>query len=257
VSGRTRQQGDSERRAGCETRGLWDDASVVADLTPEERRSIARALRRPIGRYNAERAAQLSGVPSRTLYHWAKEGHLKPDFGDWEPKQWSYRDLVLARLFAWARSKAMPLATTEREMADLRRRLASRQLDPSHRLRATPIGIYPEGESVDHVTGSAAMPSVLEFLDTFDLLEPVDHSKAMWGPSLVHPSTWTAISPDVFAGEPIIRHTRTPTSALYALQEDRGLDVAEIVTLYPGLRPEQVADGLELERRIRRVAVAA
>ncbi|MBW3654327.1 MAG: DUF433 domain-containing protein, partial [Actinobacteria bacterium] len=57
--------------------------------------------------------------------------------------------------------------------------------------------------------------------------------------------------------EPIIRHTRTPTAALYALHEDRGLDVAEIVVLYPGLRPEQVDDGLKLERRIRRLAVAA
>jgi uncharacterized protein (DUF433 family) len=79
----------------------------------------------------------------------------------------------------------------------------------------------------------------------------------MWGPSLVRPSAHTAISPDVFAGEPTIRRTRIPTSALYALQEDRGLTTLDIIELYPALDAAQVDDGLALERRIRQSRAAA
>lgn len=231
--------------------------SAVANLTPEEYRTIARALRRPVGRYSVERASQLSGVPRSTLYDWAKKNSLTPDFYDWNPKQWSYRDLVLARFFAWIRSKGMPASVTAREIADIRRRLADRTLDPSVPIRANKLGVFPDGEYIDEVTGVSAMPSILEMLQTFNLLEPVDDVSAMWGPSLVHPSEWTMISPDVFAGEPTIRRTRIPTAALFALEQDRGLDSDDIARIYPGLTAEQVDDGLKLEHRIRGLSVAA
>lgn len=229
--------------------------SAVAQLTPDEYRAVARALRRPVGRYGVDRASQLSGVPRSTLYDWAAKGHLSPDFEGWSPKQWSYRDLVLARLFAWVRTKGMPAKLTALEIADVRKRLADRSLDPAAPLRATKLGVYPAGEDVDNITGAAAMPSILELLQTFNLVEPVD-GEHLWGPSLVRPSQWTTISPDVFAGEPTIRRTRIPTAALYALEQDRGLNAADIVSIYPDLTLEQVDDGLELEHRVRGLVAA-
>lgn len=231
---------------------------AMAELTPEESRAIARALRRPIGRYNADRASQLSGVPRSTLYSWIRNGHLVPDFAEWDPTQWSYRDLVLARLFAWVRKAGMSASLTAKEVAEVRRKLADRTLDPTLRIRATKFGLYPEGESVDDLTGMQAIPAVLELVQGFDLIAPVDANvDRLWGPSLVHPSAFTAISPDVFAGEPTIRRTRIPTAALYALHEDRGLSSADIAHLYPGLAEEQVDDGLALERRVRGLQAAA
>jgi uncharacterized protein (DUF433 family) len=230
---------------------------AVAQLTPEEYSAVKRALRRPIGRYGIDRASQLSGVPRSTLYDWAGKGHLVPDFAGWSPKQWSYRDLVLARLFAWTRSKKIPVDLSASEVRNIRVRLEARSLDPSTPLRATPIGLHVGDEPTDDVSGASAMPSIIDVLLTFNLVEPVDDITGMWGPSLVRPSPCTTISPDVFAGEPTIRRTRITTAALYALSTDRGLDADDIASIYSGLTAEQVHDGLELERQIRRVTIAA
>ena len=62
-------------------------------LTAEQQHLVLFAFRHPRGRYTTERAGQLSGVPARTLYDWAKEGVLAPDYPG-RPMAWSYRDLA-------------------------------------------------------------------------------------------------------------------------------------------------------------------
>lgn len=223
---------------------------AMSDLTPEEGRALVRALRRPMGRYTVDRASQLSGVPRSTLYHWAKVGHLVPDFGSWDPMQWSYRDLVLSRLFVRIRSKGMAPAVTSAEVKKIRRDLSRGTLDPTSPIRATKIGVFTGDRHVDRLTGAQAMPTVLQMLDPFYLDDPVDDDLHMWGPSLVRPSHWTALSPGVVGGEPTIRMTRIPTAALYALNVERGLDDKEIAGLYE-VGVAAVTDGLGLERAIR------
>ncbi len=76
-------------------------------LTPAEKREIRDRLSRPVGRYDAERASQLSGIPERTVRFWGETGVVVADYGKSAPMHWSYRDLVLLRLAAWLRSKKM------------------------------------------------------------------------------------------------------------------------------------------------------
>src|SRR5438132_692372 len=83
-------------------------ASELDQLRDEELDSVAQALRSRRGRYLSDRAAQLAGVPLRTLNYWVHEGHLKSDYDPSRPKSWSYRDLVLIRLFVWLRSQHHP-----------------------------------------------------------------------------------------------------------------------------------------------------
>jgi hypothetical protein len=69
---------------------------------------LRHALRFPRGRYEASRAAHLSGIPERTIYDWSQGGALVADFHRASPMRWSYRDLVYLRLLARLRAHKMP-----------------------------------------------------------------------------------------------------------------------------------------------------
>jgi uncharacterized protein (DUF433 family) len=93
-----------------------------------------------------------------------------------------------------------------------------------------------------------------------DMLRPLDLVAAvgdfgsrerLWGPHLVTPSDHTFISPWVLGGDPCVMRTRIPTASLYSLRTDRGLDLAEVVALYPGLDPVAAEDAYRLEARLR------
>jgi len=73
----------------------------------------------------------------------------------------------------------------------------------------------------------------------------------LWGPSLIHPSAHTFISPWVVGGEPCVVDSRVPSATLYALHVERGLDVKAIHRLYAFLSVEAIDDAVELETRLR------
>jgi uncharacterized protein (DUF433 family) len=232
-------------------------------MNEDEQFLVLEAFRGPRGRYRADRAAQLSSIPRRTIYHWAKERHLVPDFDGDRPKMWSYRDLVYLRLFAWLRTKRMPPARTAEHVRDVRSRLETDTV--AHMIVRSEGGVVLLGdEAVDALSGQQLLSGVLGYLSTFDLMIPVgiddlhdDHGDRLWGPNLVRPSRATRISPWVIAGEPCIDATRVPTSTLFALHQRRGLSAPSISSLYPGVTSDQVSDALELEARLRKETLAA
>jgi uncharacterized protein (DUF433 family) len=220
-------------------------------LTASERALVLRALRHPRGRYSADRASQLSAIPVRTLHDWATSGALVPDWMTARPRGWSYRDVIYARLLAWLRSKHMDRATAAQRVAFVRNRLSTSPVDPAVRSDGSIVLIGDD--IVDHVSGQQVFDGVAELLDVFELTDPVEgvSTDDLWGPSLVHPSAHTFISPWVLGGEPCIVHSRMPSGSLHALHVDRGLDVDEIRRLYPFLSSDAIEDALELERRLR------
>lgn len=230
----------------------------VPPLSDAEIRVVKRALKRPVGRYTYGRASQLSGVPSRTLHHWAREGAFVPDFGDQRPKEWSYRDLMLVRLFVWLRSKGLEANLAGDRVRHVRDEL-SRSLDPEAPLRSSVGELHVGDEGIDRVRGWSPLPGMLGFLDTFDMVEvawnvsqrvPSD-LRGVRGPNLIRPTQWIAISPWVYSGEPCIRATRLPTAKVWALHHEQGLTDRAIARLYPGVEHAQVHDAVEFEDAIR------
>jgi uncharacterized protein (DUF433 family) len=220
-------------------------------LGGQDRALVLRALRYPRGRYGAERAEQLSAVPARTLHDWATAGALIPDWFAAKPRGWSYRDIVYARLLAWLRSKHMDRATAAERISYVRALLSTEPVDPAVHSDGT---IFLIGaESTDRFTGQQAFDGLVEILDVFELADPIEGvSRAeLWGPSLVHPSAHTYISPWVLAGEPCIEGSRVPSATVHALSTERGLDVASIQRLYPSLSRDAIEDALSLEARLR------
>lgn len=224
-------------------------------LTKVEQQLVLFSFRHPRGRYSAERAGQLSGVPARTLYDWANATVLVPDFAGSRPKAWSYRDLGFARLLAWLRQQGHDRPEAAERVAGLRRVMAdaTQQVTEVH---SDGSSVLLGEETIDRLTGQQVFDGMASFLAAFELLEPIVEfgRTRLWGPDLLAPTPLTAISPWVMGGEPVVRSTRIPTASLHALRHDRGLDTTRIVDLYPELDASKVDDAIALEDRLRRVA---
>lgn len=224
-------------------------------MTTEHQRNgaevVLHALRHPRGRYAADRAAQLSGIPRSTLYDWHRADVYVPDFAGLSPMAWSYRDLVFVRVLAWLRNDVK----TPRPTAAARVRALKQHVSAGNSV--TVLNADRETLAVDGEVGAPLDgPSRLfiDMLQSFDLTAAVEdfgrHAK-LWGPDLVTPSAHTFISPWVLGGDPCVERTRIPSASIYALRTERGLDSAEIVKLYPGLEEPAAEDAYELESRLR------
>lgn len=227
-------------------------------LTVEERTLLRDALRVPRGRYKAERAAQLSGVPTRTVYHWAQTGTLVPDYQE-SPKAWSYRDLVYLRLTAWLRTRGLPLGTVVRVVTRWRDEFESADGPEVTMISSDGVGVrFGDGFEVDELTGQSVFPTMVKAVETFNLLDPLDVAELgrtrLWGPNLVRPTANTSISPWIMRGEPCIRGSRLSTGPLYVLASSRRLSADAIARLYPGISTEDVDEALTLERQLRAAA---
>jgi uncharacterized protein (DUF433 family) len=222
-------------------------------LSDDERDLVRRSLRSPRGRYEATRASQLSGVPRSTIYDWAREKVLRPDYVAARPMTWSYRDLVLLRLTVWLRAQGMARDLVTKRVAEVRRLLSEGDLRAA-RVRADAQHVFLHGDDVD-LSGQSVLAGLLPFIDEFRLVEGAAAIEELrgrvGGPNLVRPSARTRISAWVMAGDPCIRDTRLPTASLWGLHEARGLSVLAITRLYPGIEADDVEDALELEARLR------
>lgn len=217
---------------------------------------LLKAVRSPRGRYGASRAAQLSGVPQRTIYDWRLNQVLVPDFDREYRAEWSYRDLLLLRMVAWLRSHGMERTEAAKHAAEAKRLMALR--DPSViRTRSDGRELF-RGDRTVSEAGQQALPSVLEYVAEFRLDEAAVALAELgkgdrWGPDLLTPTPRSRISPWVMGGEPCVRDTRIPTSTVFALSTIRRLDSEQIIALYPGLEVADVHDAIDLEARLRGV----
>src|ERR1700693_2826986 len=233
---------------------------VLAELDEFEIEALKEELRTPRGQYAAERAAQLAGVPIRTLYHWAREGLLIPDYTG-RPMLWSYRDLVFVRLFTWLRSRHVAPQAVSRYIDEVRQAVSASDNDLTH-VRAAQRSVLLGDEIFDRLTGEGFLPLLIHYLDVFNLVGPLNIPELgrgrVWGPNLIRPSAHTSISPWVMSGDPCIHRSRLPTASVFALNQERGLAPVEIVDLYRGAITEAAAtDAIELEHRLRRMPLAA
>lgn len=208
----------------------------------------------PVGRgvYTAERASQLSGVPKTTVYYWARESRLvTPSISLEKVKLWSYRDLVLLRFVAWLRSNgvAVPKAravvkVVKDSSVDLDIRVGGgRVFGPTD----SPMAIVDLLDNQTALAGELANMLPEFHLDVSEVEELGRHK--LWGPDLIQPSLQTRIHPDVLSGEPFVKGSRIPTSALFALTE-RNLSESRIAELYE-ISVGTVVEALWLESSVR------
>jgi DNA-binding transcriptional MerR regulator len=151
-----------------------DGSSSLAD---DDRRMLREALRAPHGIYGVQRAAQLSGVPQRTVYHWASTGVLVPDYYRDRPKGWSYRDLVYLRLIVWLRSHGVRLVDVSRKVSSWRAYFEQASDDVETVIRADGVGVARGTFDVDELTGQLVFEPLVEHTARFDLFRRRGHTR--------------------------------------------------------------------------------
>lgn len=99
---------------------------MAAATGPDPSALVLQSLRHARGRYPADRAAQLSGIPRSTLHDWQRNGVYVPDFAGGSPMAWSYRDLVFVRVLAWLRNDVRtPRPVAAERVSTLKRHISS------------------------------------------------------------------------------------------------------------------------------------
>jgi uncharacterized protein (DUF433 family) len=232
------------------------------DLSEADRRFVLSTFAEPRGFYGAGRAAQLSGVPERTIYYWARTKTLVPDHGADHPMAWSYRDLVFLRLVAFLRRRRVDLPDAANVARRYRRDFSRGKFGTIDTSISAAQGGYAYGDTmpVDELSGQQAFEIMADISSHFDLLAPLDDGKAkgklveMRGPNLLRPSERTSISPWIMSGEPVVRNSRITTATLLALRDRRRLNPQQITELYPTLTRVDVEDAIEMERDLRSAA---
>jgi uncharacterized protein (DUF433 family) len=224
-------------------------------LSEPDYKFLLYSLRFARGEYSNARTSQLSGIPSSTLYEWSRNDIYVPDFVTDNPKAWSYRDLVYLRLLAWLRQGGMERHTACIQVRQLKNEIAGGAT--VWRLFADRNSLMVNDERVSRTSGQSILPfeDVSGLFRIFSIFEPIEELRnrlnVTWAPDLIRPSDYTFISPSVMAGDPCIVETRIPTSTIHALHEERGLGMAEIVELYPGITVESAEDAYRLELKLR------
>lgn len=216
--------------------------------------------------YTTERASALAGVPTRTLYYWVKTKLVTPSVSPRRVRRWSFADVLILRLVQWLRTEKpgpsdAPIPRTT--MREIRRLLGSVDTIGS-RLEQDSLRVMVQLESgrpVLELAGLRSVPLSGGYLQlaqshgSLDLLREFEPRTGMWGPDLQHPGPHLRIVPGKLSGEPHAEGTRVTTLAIDSLIAS-GLDISDVVDLYPMVSAEQVAASVALEEKLARAAVA-
>lgn len=205
--------------------------------------------------YTTDRAASLAGVPSRTLYYWAKTELVLPSVSRHRVMRWSYADLLLIRLVDWLRQDKPDLRVAKTSMAKIRMTL-DRAADLGERLLGRGVVVYVDQrgclvlEMEEMLTIPLQQGSFQRLLDTkVNLVEAFTVRPGLRGPDLIQPRPTLRIVPGKLSGEPHAEGTRIPTNMVAALASQE-FDSDKIRELYPALTSENIAEALELEEQL-------
>lgn len=230
---------------------LRNSGIPAALLAPADPRAVAlQSLKSPRGRYTAERASQLAGIPRNTIYEWRKSGIFVPDYHDAKPIGWSYRDLVYLRVLAFLRQQSMDRGLAAECVRALRDHVSTTGAIPSVTAARSTFMI---NDALAPIAGLQDSLLPADWLAPFNLTATVEDfgQSHLWGPDLVTPTPSTSISPWVLSGDPCIARTRVQTSSMFVLRIERDLDFEEIAELYPDITSAQAEDAYLLEMRLR------
>jgi uncharacterized protein (DUF433 family) len=237
----------------------------TAEMTARAPDRLAHAAE--AGCYEAWRAAALSGVPIRTVYHWASTGLVVPSVSAVKEMLWSYADLMILRIVTWLRRKkeiegAEVPASTMREVRRTLQMLDDERLnlwlDQAADAGASPILVDPRGRLFVETRRGILNSSGQRVLDlpkeSLRLLAPF-HFDGNHGPDLIRPRPNLRIVPLKVAGEPHVDGSRITSRSLAAMRR-RGLSIGAIAEMYE-IPESSVDEAVDLEESFARYGLTA
>ncbi|MFC6157988.1 DUF433 domain-containing protein [Kribbella jiaozuonensis] len=204
--------------------------------------------------YPTPLAAALSGASVPQLNYWRRKIPGKgvlfaPEYGSRPRALYSYRDIVVLRMFARLRGD-LSLQKVRKVVAVLDEMHPGTHLS-AHKVKALPGGatavwVNPDGDYVDVLKhpGQGTLKIVMD--DVFNAFTTSDGRHV---PNLGKPVTGVRIDPEVRGGYPVIEGTRIPFHIVAGLCAD-GVPANEIAELYPSVSALDVEGAVELTRLV-------
>lgn len=196
---------------------------------------------RPRGRYLADEAGRLAGVPGATIGQWARRGYIRSSHSSGRPRLYCYQDVAEAMVVHELIVQGVGLRSIKTSVEELRIRLDTAwplqradllvpgRVSPGRPGRA--VVVQTGEEQVDVVSGHPVLTGV-------DLVGVVsDLSRGGWAARTI-PVQHIEVDPDRLSGRPVIRGKRVPaelvaelgrtTRGVDTLKHDYGLTAPEI-----------------------------
>lgn len=205
------------------------------------------------GFFTVSLISRLTGIPDRTLYDWRMREIIMPSVTISEGRRveegYSYATVTIIRLLRWMRDYHIDFKSASYAFKHLYERLGppSRKWASEH-VYFVGRHIFVEGQDGKLVTDAAAGGQFVMtklFGDIFAEVNDVAEGESILVPKKFRP--FVEINPGVMGGEPVLKGTRVPTSALGSLLAS-GEPIARIVRLYAPTPRAQIEAGIEYER---------
>lgn len=203
-------------------------------------------------------ASVLSGASVDQLAYWRKPTRMALPLLVPETKRsgrylYSWADVVALRSIVYLRQeKSLPRI---RRAVELLRALESDQWE--HLARYTLIGTKqsilvrtPAGDLLDLEQQPATVVDEVLMADVLDSFSTRDGRSV---PALRKPRPMLTVDPYVLAGYPVIAGTRVPFDVVAGFA-DEGVPAAEIIEMYPSVKPESVEDAQDFARQVAKAA---
>jgi DNA-binding transcriptional MerR regulator len=168
---------------------------------------------RPRGRYLAEEAGYLAGVPGTTIGQWARRGYIASSQSSGRPRVYCYQDVAEAMLVHELTVLSVRPRSIRAVVARLGEELGTPwPLQNSHLLvpaepapgrRSRSVVVEADGTQTDVVMGHL----VLAGLDLVGVIS--DLSRGGWAARTI-PITHIEVDPDRLSGRPVIRGRGVP-----------------------------------------------
>jgi uncharacterized protein (DUF433 family) len=198
-----------------------------------------------LGFYTGQEAARLAKVPRSTVGYWNKTGLIIPTHRRGRVMLYSFadlRDLVVCRLL---KEQGANVRVIRRALEHVQ------QGQHAERLTEANFGVTEDGGLVYEDGGPVRADRGGQRIFWVDLRKAYEQlgARGMRADVIeLRPRDRVVIDPGIRGGAPVIRGTRIPTRLIEELVEADGLDVAEVMELYPSLTAEDVEEALDYER---------
>lgn len=191
-------------------------------------------------------AVALSGATVDQLAYWRRPTHSQPALLEPFAKRsgrylYSWADVIALRSIVFLRQeKSLPRI---RKAVQTLRNLEADEWEHLSRYKLAATGdsivvLTPSGAVLDVGSHPGTILSEVLMRDVLDAFRTADGRRVS---ALPAPRPKLSVNPDVLGGYPVVAGTRVPYDVVAGLAED-GYSDAEIVELYPSVKPGAVAD---------------
>lgn len=205
--------------------------------------------------YPMKLTCALSGVTPSQLRRLHRKGVIRPQTGDGGIALYSFNDILTLRVFAALRPH-ISAQKIDKAFAEFRRLTQDESAETlaSHRFGTDGQTVYTDLPDDAAAMDLVRYPGQMTVFTFAQMTSEFRDWKGRVVPDLANPRAHLAVDEHRIGGWPTIRGTRIPYDTIAALASPGDLSGNDIRYYYPGVSDEAIADAVDFDRTVQRIA---